>query len=135
MVDGFAFTATFAAEKEAEAWLAVTRGSALWVRAARRLTLEAYARQWLGEFVDDAADLDRYRPDVECYVIPGLGGQLLLMVTADGIGVWQQARPVGFADVVVACDPTGHRWRVVAEQCDVLGLERVCAAAAGESRA
>jgi transposase len=42
--------------------------------------------------------------------------------------VWarQQARAAGFDDVVVACEPTGHRWRVVAEQCDALGLELVC---------
>jgi transposase len=32
----------------------------------------------------------------------------------------------GFAGVVVACEPTGHRWRVVAELCDQLGLELVC---------
>ncbi len=42
--------------------------------------------------------------------------------------VWarQQARTAGFDEVVVACEPTGHRWRVVAEQCDGLGLELVC---------
>jgi transposase len=42
--------------------------------------------------------------------------------------VWarRQARSAGFDDVVVACEPTGHRWRVVAEQCDALGLELVC---------
>jgi transposase len=38
----------------------------------------------------------------------------------------QQARAAGFDDAVVACEPTGHRWRVVAEQCDRLGLELVC---------
>jgi transposase len=32
----------------------------------------------------------------------------------------------GFAGVVVACEPTGHRWRIVAELCDRLGLELVC---------
>jgi transposase len=32
----------------------------------------------------------------------------------------------GFAGVVVACEPTGHRWRVVAELCDQQGLELVC---------
>jgi transposase len=32
----------------------------------------------------------------------------------------------GFAGVVVGCEPTGHRWRVVAELCDRLGLELVC---------
>jgi transposase len=42
--------------------------------------------------------------------------------------VWarQQARAQGFDEVVVACEPTGHRWRVVAEQCDALGLDLVC---------
>jgi transposase len=32
----------------------------------------------------------------------------------------------GFAGVVVACEPTGHRWRVVAELCRQQGLELVC---------
>jgi transposase len=32
----------------------------------------------------------------------------------------------GFAAVVVACEPTGHRWRIVAELCDRLGMELVC---------
>jgi transposase len=32
----------------------------------------------------------------------------------------------GFADVVVGCEPTGHRWRVVAELCGQQGLELVC---------
>ena len=27
----------------------------------------------------------------------------------------------GFAGVVVGCEPTGHRWRIVAEPCDRLG--------------
>jgi transposase len=27
----------------------------------------------------------------------------------------------GFADVVVGCEPTGHRWRVLAELCDQQG--------------
>jgi transposase len=42
--------------------------------------------------------------------------------------VWarQQARGAGFDDAVVACEPTGHRWRVVAEQCDRLGVDLVC---------
>ncbi|MGH3442696.1 MAG: transposase [Nitriliruptorales bacterium] len=38
----------------------------------------------------------------------------------------QQSQSAGFDDVVVACEPTGHRWRVVAEQCDELGLDLVC---------
>ena len=38
----------------------------------------------------------------------------------------QQAVAAGFAEVVIACEPTGHRWRVVAEQCEALGLDLVC---------
>jgi transposase len=38
----------------------------------------------------------------------------------------EQAREAGFDEVVVACEPTGHRWRLVAEQCDTLGLDLVC---------
>lgn len=37
-----------------------------------------------------------------------------------------QARAAGFDDTVVACEPTGHRWKVVAEQCGQAGLELVC---------
>lgn len=42
--------------------------------------------------------------------------------------VWarKQARQHGFDDVVVACEPTGHRWRTVQVQCDQLGLDLVC---------
>lgn len=32
----------------------------------------------------------------------------------------------GFVGVVVACEPTGHRWRVVVEHASRLGLEAVC---------
>jgi Transposase len=32
----------------------------------------------------------------------------------------------GFAAAVVACEPTGHRWRVVVEHAHRLGLEAVC---------
>jgi transposase len=32
----------------------------------------------------------------------------------------------GFAGVVVGCEPTGHRWRIVAELCDRLGMELAC---------
>jgi transposase len=32
----------------------------------------------------------------------------------------------GFAGIVVGCEPTGHRWRIVAELCDRLGLDLVC---------
>jgi len=42
---------------------------------------------------------------------------------------WAKAAAVeaGFAGVVVACEPTGHRWRVMLDQCDELGLTMVCA--------
>lgn len=42
--------------------------------------------------------------------------------------VWarRRARSAGFDDVVVGCEPTGHRWRVIAELCDGLGVEVVC---------
>jgi transposase len=40
-----------------------------------------------------------------------------------GLGV---ADRQGFAGVVVACEPTGHRWRVVLEHAHRLGLEVVC---------
>jgi transposase len=41
---------------------------------------------------------------------------------------WGRAVAVqgGFAGVVVGCEPTGHRWRVVAQLCDQQGLELVC---------
>jgi len=32
----------------------------------------------------------------------------------------------GFAGIVVGCEPTGHRWRIVAELCDRLGMDLVC---------
>jgi len=37
-----------------------------------------------------------------------------------------QARAGGFASVVVACEPTGHRWRVLDETAAGLGLRLVC---------
>lgn len=36
------------------------------------------------------------------------------------------ATSAGFAGLVVACEPTGHRWRVMLDQCDALGLAMVC---------
>lgn len=41
---------------------------------------------------------------------------------------WGRAAAVehGFAGVVVGCEPTGHRWRIVAELCDRLGMDLVC---------
>jgi transposase len=38
----------------------------------------------------------------------------------------QVAVSSGFAGVVVGCEPTGHRWRIVAELCDRLGIDLVC---------
>jgi transposase len=40
-----------------------------------------------------------------------------------GLGV---AHRQGFAGVVVACEPTGHRWRVLVEHAHRRGLEAVC---------
>lgn len=37
-----------------------------------------------------------------------------------------QAKAAGFASVVVACEPTGHRWRVLDETAAGLGLRLVC---------
>jgi len=41
---------------------------------------------------------------------------------------WAQgtAAAAGFAGLVVACEPTGHRWRGVLDQCDALALTMVC---------
>jgi hypothetical protein len=42
-----------------------------------------------------------------------------------GVGLAVACRQ-GFAGVVVACEPTGHRWRVVVEHAHRLGLGTVC---------
>jgi transposase len=41
---------------------------------------------------------------------------------------WGRATAIehGFAGIVVGCEPTGHRWRIVAELCDRLGIDLVC---------
>jgi transposase len=41
---------------------------------------------------------------------------------------WGQATAIsqGFAGVVVGCEPTGHRWRIVAELCQRRGIDLVC---------
>ena len=57
MIDGQAYTATFATEAEAGEWVVVTGGRVVGERAARRVTGEEYARRWLGEFIDTAVDL------------------------------------------------------------------------------
>jgi hypothetical protein len=45
----------------------------------------------------------------------------------DAIG-WAQATAVehGVAGIVVGCEPTGHRWRIVADQCERQGIDLVC---------
>lgn len=85
MVDGSTYTATFATEQEAREWSVVTRARALGVRAGRTLTVEAYARRWLGEFIDAAADVDRYRRDVEEHIAPVLGPRPLGEISAADI--------------------------------------------------
>ncbi len=72
MVDGQTYSATLVTETEAHEWLAVTRGRAVGARAARKLTVEEYARRWLGEFIDAAVDVDRYRSDLAEHVLPAL---------------------------------------------------------------
>jgi transposase len=37
------------------------------------------------------------------------------------------AREAGFGSVTVACEPTGHRWRVLGDLCALAGLTLVCA--------
>jgi transposase len=37
-----------------------------------------------------------------------------------------QARARGFAGVTVACEPTGHRWRVLGQLAGVRGMPFVC---------
>lgn len=61
----------------------------------------------------------------------GVHGRKTVRVRAwqmDGALEWAQqaAASTGFAGLVVACEPTGHRWRVLVEQCDRRGLTLVC---------
>jgi transposase len=55
-------------------------------------------------------------------MLPGHAWQL-----DEAIG-WAQATAIehGFAGVVVGCEPTGHRWRIVAELCQRRGVDLVC---------
>ena len=85
MIDGQTYTATFATEDEAREWLVVARGRAVGARAARRLTVEEYTRRWLGEFIDTAADVDRYRRDMAEHIVPNLGHRPLVEVTPAAI--------------------------------------------------
>lgn len=94
MVEGQTYTATFATEREAAEWEVVTRGRVVGARAARSLTLGEYARRWLGEFIDTAADnIDRYRRDVTEHILPALGPRLLVEVTpAEIVALLAQVR-------------------------------------------
>ena len=38
----------------------------------------------------------------------------------------EQALAAGFAGVTLACEPTGHRWKVVAELATAAGVDLVC---------
>ena len=81
MVDGQTYSSTFATEAEAAEWLVVTRGRVVAARAAQSLTVEDYACRWLGEFIDAAAGIDRYRRDVGAHILPALGSRPLVEVT------------------------------------------------------
>ena len=93
MVDGQTYTATFPAQAEADEWLVVTRGRAVEARAARGLTVESYARQWLGSFVDDAFGVVEFRHDVQQHILPALGTRPLAEVdTAEVTALLEQVR-------------------------------------------
>lgn len=85
MVDGQSYAATFSTEREADEWLVVTRGRVVGERALHKLAVEQHARRWLGEFVDTAAGVDRYRRDVDEHILPALGSRALVEVTASEI--------------------------------------------------
>jgi hypothetical protein len=59
-----------------------TRGRLIGARVNQRVTVEQYADRWLGEFIDAAENVDRYRRDVATYILPALGTRLLVEVTA-----------------------------------------------------
>ena len=100
MIDGQTYTATLATEDEAREWLVVTRGRVVGARAARRLTVEAYTRRWLGEFVDTAADIDRYRRDTAERIVPNLGHRPLVEVTpAEVAALLDQVRANASPDI------------------------------------
>jgi hypothetical protein len=106
MVDGLAYTATFATEEEAREWSVVTRARALGVRAGRTLTVGDYARRWLGEFIDAAVGLDRYRHDVIEHLLPALGARPLA-----GISAADLAALLGQVDATVS-PPAAEQLRV-----------------------
>ena len=96
MIDGQTYTATFATEDEAREWSVVARGRAVGARAARRLTVEEYTRRWLGEFIDTADGVDRYRHDVTEHIVPALGSAPLVEVTpAEVAALLEQVRTYG----------------------------------------
>jgi hypothetical protein len=78
----------------------VTRGRVVGVGAARRLTVEAYTCRWLGEFIDTAVDVDRYRQDTAEHIIPNLGRRPLADVTpAEVVALLDQVRAEASPDI------------------------------------
>ena len=53
-------------------------------------------------------------------VVPGVGARALLDWAVE------RATAAGFASVTVACEPTGHRWRVLDQLAAERGLPLVC---------
>ena len=78
MVDGKTYSVTFATEPEAAEWVVATRDRLGEARAARRLTLGEYARRWLGELIDPAANIDRCRRHALDHILPALGARPLV---------------------------------------------------------
>jgi hypothetical protein len=110
MVDGEKCTATFPTKREAAEWVVVARGRVVRARAARRLTVGEYACRWLGEFIDTADGVDRYRGDVAEYIVPALGSRPLAEVMpAEIVALLEQvAREVSLADArQVRATPAG----------------------------
>lgn len=74
--------------------------------------------------------------DIQEVVVCSHDNAVLARRTLRGTRAWElgptlawarkRARAAGFDDVVVGCEPTGHRWRVVAELCDQTGVGLVC---------
>lgn len=106
MIDGQRYTATFPTVREATDWVVVTRAAAIERRGSATLTVEAYARRWLAEFISDAADLDRYARGVEHHVIPCHGSCHLSAVTSHDVAALLpqvvEGAPSGAADSVRA---------------------------------
>ena len=98
-------------------------------RNARLTTLRAVVRRELAVLAIDLAD-DRQEVAV-CDHDSRVLGRYSARCRAwelDGVLRWgvSLAHEHGFAGVVVACEPTGHRWRVLAEHAAALGLGLVC---------